>query len=49
MCLNTDGCVSNSVDPDQMPQSAAFDLGLHCCRFKVITVAPDNMIYAVII
>ena len=21
---------ANSVDPDQMPHSAAFDLGLHC-------------------
>ena len=24
-CINT-----NSADPDQMPHSAAFDLGLHC-------------------
>ena len=23
-------CVANSVDSDQMPRSAAFDLGLHC-------------------
>ena len=24
------GCVANSVDPDQMLQSAASGLGLHC-------------------
>ena len=24
--------MANSVDPDQMPRSAAFDLGLHCLQ-----------------
>ena len=24
--------MANSVDPDQMPQSAASDLGLHCLQ-----------------
>ena len=30
MCLNISGRVANGVDPDQMPHSAASDLGLHC-------------------
>ena len=30
MCLQTAGWVADSVDPDQMLQSAASDLGLHC-------------------
>ena len=35
--------MANSVDPDQMPHSAASDLGLHCLQkpvqnFRVITV-----------
>ena len=30
MCLQAVGCVTNSVDPDQTPRSAASDLGLHC-------------------
>ena len=30
MCLRTAGWVVNSVDPDQMPQNVASDLGLHC-------------------
>ena len=28
-CLETSGPVANSVDPDQMPQYVASDLGLH--------------------
>ena len=32
MCLNIAGCMVNSVDPDQMPCSAASDLGLHCLQ-----------------
>ena len=32
-CLyNIAGCMANSVDPDQMPRSAASDLGLHCLQ-----------------
>ena len=30
MCLKYAGCVANSVDPDQTPQNAASDQGLHC-------------------
>ena len=30
ICLKTTGWVANSVDPDQMPQNVASDLGLHC-------------------
>ena len=29
VCLKT-AMISNSVDPDQMPQNVASDLGLHC-------------------
>ena len=48
MCLKYAEQVSNSVDPDKMPHSAASDLGLHClfrsvcpniyCYFTVIHV-----------
>ena len=37
--------MANSVDPDQTPQNAASDLGLHCLlrpgcpKFRVITVS----------
>ena len=27
---------ANSVNPDQMPHSAAFDLGLHCLPISII-------------
>ena len=30
MCLKISGWVANSVDPDEMPRSAASHLGLHC-------------------
>ena len=30
MCLNIVGLVANSVGPDQTPQNAASDQGLHC-------------------
>ena len=30
MCIATAGLVTNIVDPDQTPQNAASDLGLHC-------------------
>ena len=30
MRLETVGWVANSVDPDQTPQNAASDVGLHC-------------------
>ena len=29
MCLKTTGCVDSRVDPDQTPQNALYDLGLH--------------------
>ena len=35
MCLKSAGCVANSVDPDQMLQHAASDLGLHCLLMPV--------------
>ena len=35
MCLQTAGCVANSVDPDQMLQYAAYDRDLHCL-FKLV-------------
>ena len=30
LSLKAGGCVTNSVDPDQMPHSVASDLALHC-------------------
>ena len=30
LCLNITGRVANSVDPDEMPRSAASHLGLYC-------------------
>ena len=30
LCLNIAGSVSNSLDPDETPRSAASHLGLHC-------------------
>ena len=30
---------SNSVDPDQMPQSAASDLDLHCLPMSILCAA----------
>ena len=32
MCLKYCCIIANSVDPDQMPQNAASDLGLHCLK-----------------
>ena len=33
MCLKYIAiCMANTVDPDQMPQNAASDLGLHCLQ-----------------
>ena len=32
---------ANSGDPDQMPHSAAFDLGLHCLPVTLLGVSPD--------
>ena len=34
MCLK-DVCMADSVDPDQMPHSAASDLGLQCLQRPV--------------
>ena len=30
ICKTLTGALTNSVDPDQTPQNAASDLGLHC-------------------
>ena len=36
MFLKTDGCVANSIDPDQMLQNAATDVGyIVCCGLCV--------------
>ena len=32
-------CNSNSADPDQMPHSAASDLGLHCLPITLLGVS----------
>ena len=33
--LNIAVCIAISVDPDQMPHSAASDLGLHCLQMPI--------------
>ena len=38
MYLNTAGLVTNSVDPDQTPQFAASDQGIHCLLLMAFTI-----------
>ena len=35
LCLNIAGRVTNSVEPDETPRSAASHQGLHCLRRSV--------------
>ena len=35
--------MANSVDPDQTPQNAAFDLGLHCLLRSVYSNVRVNI------
>ena len=35
LCLKVAGWVANSIDPDEMPHSAASHLGLHCLLRRV--------------
>ena len=45
MCLKSAGQVANIVDPDQMPRSAAFNMGLHCLLKPVALLRVNTVIY----
>ena len=37
-CLKICFAYTNSVDPDEMPQNAAFHQGLHCLHFNKVLI-----------
>ena len=40
---------ANSEDPDQMPHSAASDLGLHCLSFTLLGVSRQQWVNNLIV
>ena len=45
LCLKIAGCVANSVDPDEMPHSAASQLGLLCLLSLSVQIQEINMVF----